>query len=134
MAEEKKDPIGKDVKGRGIFNASKVSRKFEVRGWDDKDGNRTVLLLTPGKSTLVPEPVAEYLLSKMPGGKPKFADLIDSDQVNPEAAAAEKAATEENKRLSDENAALKAQLAELSKDDGKKGAKDGKDDGKKGGK
>ena len=131
MAEEKKDAPARE-KGRGVFNASKVSRKYEVRGWDDKDGNRTVLFLTPGKSTLVPEPVAEYLLSKMAGGRQKFPDLLDSDQVNPEAAAAEKAAIEENKRLAAENEALKAQLAELSKDDGKKGDK--KDDGKKGGK
>ena len=130
MAEEKKDPIGKDVKGRGIFNASKVSRKFEVRGWDDKDGNRTVIQLVPGKSTEVPEPVAAYLLSKMAGGKPKFADLLDSDHVNPEAAAAKNAALEENKRLAAENEALKAQLSEIAKaDDGKK-----KDDGKKGAK
>lgn len=107
MPEEKEKRVS-------VFNMSKVGRPYDVPGFKDEKGERQPLRLPAGKATDVPEEIAKFLLGKRPNGVARYHDLLSSEQASPEASKAKNDALAENKKLMDENAALRKQLADLA--------------------
>lgn len=100
-------------KTRQIINLSKANRVFDVSGGLDKDGKQISVKILPNqKAFAVPEEEAVKLLAKLPNGQPKYPELIDAAtfKAPQEDSKALADALADNKKLTAENADLKAKL------------------------
>jgi hypothetical protein len=109
-----------------VINLSNRNRKFQCAGFlkdDGTPGDAIEILPNAGKSIEIPEKAAAFLLGKLSNGNPRYPELKDAaSYVVPSANTKAKldALTAENKKLIEENAALKGQLDAFNE---KKGAK-----------
>lgn len=106
-----------------ILNLSKFGRRYDVPGQVDDKGITKIVQIIAGKSAMVPESSAKFLLGSLSNGRKRYPDLVDAATFTPETMKAQAELLRENKALLDENAKLKAQLAELNGSDEKAGGR-----------